>query len=69
MKKLLFLSIIAIGFVGCYEGTTVKSADGDEYRVETIEGCEYIYKSSGNLGFMSHKGNCKSSFHKCKCED
>ncbi len=33
------------------------------YRVYTLEGCEYIVSGYGNAKWGSHKGNCKNSIH------
>lgn len=34
------------------------------YRVYTLEGCEYIKVDVGNTSWGSHKGNCKNQIHK-----
>ena len=34
------------------------------YRVYTLEGCEYIVGGSGRSQWGSHKGNCKNPIHK-----
>jgi hypothetical protein len=34
------------------------------YKVFTLEGCEYILVGVGNTRWGSHKGNCKNSIHK-----
>lgn len=34
------------------------------YRVYTLEGCEYIVGGSGQTQWGSHKGNCKNPIHK-----
>ena len=36
------------------------------YRVYTLEGCEYVVAGSGNLRWGSHKGNCKNPIHYTK---
>jgi hypothetical protein len=33
------------------------------YRVYTLEGCEYIVVDFGNSKWGSHKGNCKNPIH------
>ncbi len=33
------------------------------YRVYTLEGCEYVVMSIGNSQWGSHKGNCKNPIH------
>lgn len=33
------------------------------YKVYTLEGCEYIVVGSGNCQWGSHKGNCKNPIH------
>lgn len=35
-----------------------------QYRVFTLEGCEYIKVDVGNTTWGSHKGNCKNPIHK-----
>lgn len=34
------------------------------YKVYTLEGCEYIVSGIGNNRWGSHKGNCKNTIHK-----
>lgn len=34
------------------------------YKVYTLEGCEYIVVGIGNNRWGSHKGNCKNTIHK-----
>ena len=34
------------------------------YKVYTLEGCEYILVGQGNFQWGSHKGNCKNLIHK-----
>jgi hypothetical protein len=36
------------------------------YRVYTLEGCEYILVGAGNNRWGSHKGNCKNPIHYTK---
>jgi hypothetical protein len=36
------------------------------YRVYTLEGCEYIVVGVGNSKWGSHKGNCKNPIHQVK---
>jgi len=35
-----------------------------QYRVYTLEGCEYVVVGVGNYRWGSHKGNCKNPIHK-----
>jgi hypothetical protein len=37
-----------------------------QYRVCTLEGCEYIVVGSGRSQWGSHKGNCKNPIHYTK---
>jgi hypothetical protein len=34
-----------------------------QYKVYTLEGCEYIVVGFGNTRWGSHKGDCKNSIH------
>jgi hypothetical protein len=34
-----------------------------QYRVYTLEGCEYIVCGQGTTRWGSHKGNCKNPIH------
>ena len=36
------------------------------YRVYTLEGCEYVVAGAGNYQWGSHKGNCKNPIHSIK---
>ena len=36
------------------------------YRVYTLEGCEYVVVGNGNGRWGSHKGNCKNPIHYAK---
>lgn len=36
---------------------------GQNYKVYTLEGCEYIVTGIGNNRWGSHKGNCKNPIH------
>ena len=42
---------------------TVENFDKN-YKVFTLEGCEYILVGVGNTRWGSHKGNCKNQIHK-----
>lgn len=56
-KKIILLAII---LSSCGHGEN--SIQGEnKYRIEVIDGCEYIIKYNGyQRGYMfSHKGNCK----------
>ena len=33
------------------------------YKVYTLEGCEYVVMNIGNSQWGSHKGNCKNPIH------
>lgn len=35
-----------------------------QYKIYTLEGCEYIAVGYGNQRWGSHKGNCKNPIHK-----
>ncbi len=49
--------------------TEVKTIDnsiddsGRNYKVYTLEGCEYIVVGKGDWRWGSHKGNCKNTIH------
>lgn len=36
------------------------------YRVYTLDGCEYVVAGVGNSKWGSHKGNCKNPIHQAK---
>jgi len=66
MKKLLILSVLAMAMSGCDNTNKPIKNNGDTmeqgftgYRLEFIEGCEYLsYDRS-----LTHKGNCKNPIH------
>ena len=76
MKKILILISITFLITSCNENLGPKAPDSkrmeldttskyydQNYRVYTLEGCEYIVGGSGNTQWGSHKGNCKNPIH------
>lgn len=76
---LLMLCALAIFLVTSCEGSVQVSTKPDphkmeldntsrywdqNYRVYTLEGCEYIVCGIGKTQWGSHKGNCKNPIHK-----
>lgn len=43
---------------------TLSRYSDQNYKVYTLEGCEYIVVGYGKDRWGSHKGNCKNSIHK-----
>jgi hypothetical protein len=77
MKKLLISSLILVSCEGNVQVSTKPNLHRMEldsnskyydqnYRVYTLEGCEYILVGIGNNRWGSHKGNCKNPIHKIK---
>lgn len=75
-KSILFLSIILGLLTSCDEPLNPKAPESkrmeldttsqfrdQQYRVYTLEGCEYIVFGYGNTRWGSHKGNCKNPIH------
>ena len=56
------------------QSSNSKPIEFDEYTVRMIGDCEYIeyeYGFKGGAGYsysITHKGDCKNSIHKCKCD-
>jgi hypothetical protein len=76
MKRILILISITFLIASCNENLGPKAPDSkrmeldttskyydQNYRVYTLEGCEYIVGGSGNTQWGSHKGNCKNRIH------
>jgi hypothetical protein len=78
MKKIMIFSILLIGIYSCDEPPTPKQLEAEtnrtelnndsrlpsqNYRIYTLEGCEYILVGVGNNRWGSHKGNCKNPIH------
>lgn len=59
IKNILFVLIIS-STVGCSEARVVEE-------VQKIEGCDYIVSRNSYSNSLTHKGNCSSSIHDCKC--
>lgn len=49
-----------------YELDSTSQYSDRDYRVYTLEGCEYILVGQGNFQWGSHKGNCTNPIHECK---
>jgi hypothetical protein len=77
MKNIL-ITLVALLAVGCVDTTSKKPNPhrmeldnksqyyDQNYRVYTLEGCEYIVVNYGNMQWGSHKGNCKNPIHYTK---
>lgn len=76
MKRILILISIAFLITSCNENLGEKAPDSkrmeldseskyydQNYKVYTLEGCEYILVGDGNGQWGSHKGNCKNPIH------
>jgi hypothetical protein len=75
MNRLIIILLVAI-FASCSERRGSKAPDSkrmeldstsqyydQNYKVYTLEGCEYIVVGYGNTRWGSHKGNCKNPIH------
>jgi len=77
MKNILII-LVALLTVGCanetrqtpdphklelYNGSTYYDQN---YKIYTLEGCEYVVVAVGNSRWGSHKGNCKNPIHYTK---
>jgi hypothetical protein len=76
MKRILILISITFLITSCNENLGPKAPDSkrmeldlaskyhdQNYKVYTLEGCEYILVGGGNGQWGSHKGNCKNPIH------
>ena len=74
---LFFITALAIFFTSCEEQKinkapqskrieldTLSRYSDQNYKVYTLEGCEYVVVSTGSNRWGSHKGNCKNPIHK-----
>jgi lipopolysaccharide export system protein LptA len=73
---LLVLFFLPIIINSCVENKGIKAPESklmeldstsqyydQNYKVYTLEGCEYIVVGYGNTRWGSHKGNCKNPIH------
>jgi hypothetical protein len=78
MKKFLLI-ILSFAVLASCEGSVQVSTKANPHRIEldntskyydqnykvyTLEGCEYIVVGLGKMQWGSHKGNCKNPIHK-----
>lgn len=74
MKKLIIISALLLGLYSCSHSSTQRRPTNElqmstsacysqQYRIYTLEGCEYIVVSYGSERWGSHKGNCKNPIH------
>jgi len=76
MKRILILISITFLITSCNQNLGEKAPDAkrmeldstsryydQNYKVYTLEGCEYILVGGGNGQWGSHKGNCKNLIH------
>jgi len=78
MKNILAVLVGLLVVIGCADSSkqtpdphkmeldeTSKYYD-QNYRVYTLEGCEYVVAGAGKTQWGSHKGNCKNPIHYTK---
>ena len=78
MKTIAYLSLflLTFGFSSCNQNTGQKAPlskrmdvdstslySDQNYKVYTLEGCEYLVVGQGKYRWGSHKGNCKNPIH------
>ena len=71
---LLAMVIIIVGLflMGCSPEPTqkVQTAEGKEYGVTIVDGCEYIRSPSAHGQYvLTHKGNCTNTIHVYRMEN
>ena len=60
MKKLILLALTALMMAGCYNQNDVAaSIESDDFGVFEFDSCEYLIRTLGYRGYLSHKGNCR----------
>jgi len=64
VRYLIPILFVGILFTSCDDNPKKMAEDGTQYRVDTIEDCEYLYRGGANQGYMAHKGNCSNPIHK-----
>jgi hypothetical protein len=78
LPLLIFITLVTFLVAGCTHSAKVSDKPNPHrieidntsqqynrnYRVYTLEGCEYIVVGSGNHQWGSHKGTCKNPIHK-----
>jgi len=58
----LYTLLVAFLMVGCEMPTEADRTEKaiEDYKVQVIDGCEYILIYRYRQDFMAHKGNCKN---------
>lgn len=62
---LVIETIIIISVALCCQDSKIKSrnkgieAAGVNFKIITIDSCEYLIGTTGNHSYMAHKGNCR----------
>jgi hypothetical protein len=77
----LAIAVGALSIGGCNENRGAKTPNGSRlvldtttvyfdqnYKVYTLEGCEYVVVGYGDSKWGSHKGNCKNPIHREKSD-
>ena len=77
MKKIVASILLSSLLLSCGEPRGKKAPDSkrieldstsqyydQNYKIYTLEGCEYIVGGIGKTQWGSHKGNCKNPIHK-----
>ena len=65
VRLIVFLVVLSFFFVGCLptDNYPKETIAGVEYKVITVEGCQYFYRSETYGTVICHKGNCNNPIH------
>jgi len=78
MKKIILITSVLFAITSCGDPRKGPKAPSSKrleldstsryydqnYKVYTLEGCEYVVVGVGDCKWGSHKGNCKNPIHK-----
>ena len=61
MKKILFLTLVAIIMVGCETDSAKSTYRVNQFDVIEVDSCEYLknWSAGGYYSYLAHKGNCR----------
>ena len=78
MKNILTVLVVLLVVIGCADNNSqtpnphkmeldnTSQYYNRNYKIYTLEGCEYIVVGYGKTQWGSHKGNCKNPIHYTK---
>lgn len=66
MIRSITIGLLLLALLGCESGTVTRSTSPINWKIQCIEGVEYLYRSTGYNGYLSVKFNRDGNVSLCE---